>query len=677
MPNLIPVAPLELDPRNQGQIVEAAATQIFTASGGLINNFSAGSPALCLLEGQAFTNAEFLYWLNKLPNAFLATWLQHYCGIQRKTNGFAIVELTFTLSRQLSRPFLVFQNYRVRVPNLINQNNVSFVTQEELVIPAGSLTGSVLARCEDSGTVGNVAANTITQPESNLAFLQSVTNLASSSGGLDAETETETVSRAFFHTLSYRNPVSESDWVGVIKARLGLDTEVIVSRDKEAFIYYFYLLRSSPIPSLQLESLRLFLKQKTILGYDIVVENFKNQFIDIYLDVTDSQNSTSGSEILNFAKDSFRFRSQDKIQGIDLAALFAERFSYLDPNLESIEVYSTNTNSPSFSTTVSTQSFRYLVNDLFWDGVNYYAVLNNFNSVGDTFLDFVSDPILKTDFKLATLGFSIGTKIGGEVILESGNYYLVPATGYYNSVSELTLLVQGIYTAGDDLEQGKVYVDSGTNNLYCYIPQVNVPTQPNLTNLANCQAEGVVGSAFVSINSGTPTVSSGYTQSNDIIYYNLDVANVHDVSMLGTGHKYKSRYRAGQIILENNQYKYVYQDHSPHTNLGNNSIKSVVTSSVNNPVLNFVEDFIKDTDGVIYSTNVSNSDDSFLIDKESAGYFTRYSVFYPAESKVIKEGVEYSYQLRRAVVRYNGVISQSLQGILTPNTTYIDYKNRY
>ncbi|MGL5079286.1 MAG: baseplate J/gp47 family protein, partial [Waterburya sp.] len=427
MTNLLPLSPVELDPRNQGQIVEAAAQQIYTASGGLINNFSAGSPALCLLEGQAFTNAEFLYWLNKLPNAFLATWLQHYCGIQRKTESFATVNLVFTLSQPLARNFVVFKGYRVRVPNFINESSISFVTSSELVISAGDTTGIVQAVCEVSGTIGNVAANTILQPESNLAFLQSVTNPSAAGGGLDRETESETVSRAFFHTLSYRNPVTESDWVGIIKARTGLDTQVIVKPDRESFIYYFYLLKNIPLSPVQLTNIRSFLKQKMILGYDVVVDNFRDQYIDVYLEISDPDNSITGDEILSFLTQdvfltNFRFNFSDDVQGLDIASFFAEVFSYLRPNLDKIEVYSTYIDTAIAPTLTTNQTTKYSIGDLIWDGTNYYEVLQPFNSVGANFLDFVSDPILQTDFYLAINGFSVGNYIGGQIVLESGAY---------------------------------------------------------------------------------------------------------------------------------------------------------------------------------------------------------------------------------------------------------------
>jgi hypothetical protein len=71
MPNYAPLPPIELDPRNESELVAAAAQRVYEASGATINDFSSGSPIMALLEGQAFAQAELLSFANSFPESVL------------------------------------------------------------------------------------------------------------------------------------------------------------------------------------------------------------------------------------------------------------------------------------------------------------------------------------------------------------------------------------------------------------------------------------------------------------------------------------------------------------------------------------------------------------------------------------------------------------------------------
>lgn len=675
MPDLLPVAPLELDPRNQGQIVEEAIDQVFIASGGLINNFSAGSPALCLIEGQAFTNAEFLFWLNKLPNAFLATWLQHYCGIQRKTESSARVDLTFTLSQPLIRPFIVLKNYRARVPSIINNETVSFVTESELVIPAGSSSGVVSAKCEVSGVIGNVSAGSITQPESNLAFLASITNFNAASGGTDAEEESDTISRAFFHTLSYRHPVTSDDWTNIIKVRTGLDTQVYYYVDRSSLIHYFYLLKENDLSQTQLSSLQTFLQTKAPVNFEVVVANFLTQYVDVYLEVSDPNTLTSATTILNFLKqDVFlinsRFNFDNNIQGLDIASIFANQFSYIDPNLDKIEVYSTN---PDSSANLAIQrTTKYQAGDLLYVAPFLYPVLIDFDPIGSSFTDYISNS--NAVFRVALTSFVSGNLLAGTIYYIGNTYYQVPTNGYYSSFSQLIILVPSVYSPSSPLLSTELYISS-VDPTFTYQIVTDINTQDDLTTLILAQAANVVGTTPISVPLGVPSTNSGYVTSviDDAIYFNLTVVEVLPFSK---GHKYVPRYQIDTTILESGNYKYIYKDHTPNINKPYTSVFSVATTITNNYTTITTESFVKDLDGVIYQTNIANSNDVQLTDRELDGFFTRENKYYEPNSTVIKEGVQYAYRLRRAVLKYNGTISQTLFGVPLLSNTFVDYLNR-
>jgi hypothetical protein len=61
MPRYAPLPSVDLDPRNEAAIVQAASQRVYQASGQTLNDFSAGNPLAALLEGQAFAQGEHRY----------------------------------------------------------------------------------------------------------------------------------------------------------------------------------------------------------------------------------------------------------------------------------------------------------------------------------------------------------------------------------------------------------------------------------------------------------------------------------------------------------------------------------------------------------------------------------------------------------------------------------------
>ena len=89
-----PILPLQLDSRNTEALVRAIQTRIYLESNGTLNDFTPASPLSAIAEGQAFAQAELLYYLNNLPEAFSLQWLRQL-GIQRKLGSKALVEVSF------------------------------------------------------------------------------------------------------------------------------------------------------------------------------------------------------------------------------------------------------------------------------------------------------------------------------------------------------------------------------------------------------------------------------------------------------------------------------------------------------------------------------------------------------------------------------------------------------
>ena len=84
MPGYSPLPRIELDPRNEAELVKAAARRVYEASNSTLNDFSAGSPIMALLEGQAFAQSEFLQFANQFPESVLTEWIGPFLGAQRR-----------------------------------------------------------------------------------------------------------------------------------------------------------------------------------------------------------------------------------------------------------------------------------------------------------------------------------------------------------------------------------------------------------------------------------------------------------------------------------------------------------------------------------------------------------------------------------------------------------------
>jgi len=227
MPNYSPLPNIELDPRNEGELVQAAARRVYEASNATLNDFSSGSPIIALLEGQAFAQAEFLQFANQFPESVLVEWIGPFLGAQRRVGSGSIVDITFTITPRDDQ-FDVFPGYQVATdPNLTGGEAVTFVTTKRLVIPPGQTTGVVSAVSVFKNTDANVAPNTITRSVTSLAGVISVNNEQAAVGGQDPELLSE-VKERFFSLIRRRNPVSAEDWVDFFSDALGPGTSVTV-----------------------------------------------------------------------------------------------------------------------------------------------------------------------------------------------------------------------------------------------------------------------------------------------------------------------------------------------------------------------------------------------------------------------------------------------------------------
>ena len=239
MPSYAPLPNVLLDPRNEAELVQAAARRVYESSNSTINDFSSGSPIMALLEGQAFAQAELLQFANQFPESVLVEWIGPFLGAQRRTGSAAVVEITFTITGR-DQQFDVFPGFLLSSnPALTGGESISFATLERLVIPAGQTTGTVRAVSLFKSLGANVPAGTITRADTSLAGVTSVINVEAARGGQDPELLSE-VKERFFSLIRRRNPVSAEDWEDFFSDALGPGTAVtVLGRRSEQGTYLY------------------------------------------------------------------------------------------------------------------------------------------------------------------------------------------------------------------------------------------------------------------------------------------------------------------------------------------------------------------------------------------------------------------------------------------------------
>jgi hypothetical protein len=274
MVRYVPIPPVDLDPRNEREVVELSALKVFEASNGLLSDFSESSPIRAVLEGQAFAYNEFLSYFNQIPEALLIEWIGPFLGAQRRVGSSSFVTVTLTLSTPAEQPITIPTGFKVSTdPSKNNGILKEYVLIEPITIPRRTTSADGIFQCTTRGSQGNCLPNSISnfQP---ISGILSVTNKQAGYGGTDIETIQQTKER-FLSLIRRRVPVSESDWRGVFQDLFGINTTLFLEHGKAKNSVTFNVLK----PGLDLLSEKeLWLATDTIrnlvpMGYSYEVKN--------------------------------------------------------------------------------------------------------------------------------------------------------------------------------------------------------------------------------------------------------------------------------------------------------------------------------------------------------------------------------------------------------------------
>lgn len=200
-----PILPLQLDSRNTSALVRAIQTRMNLESGGELNDFTPASPLAAISEGQAFAQAELLYYLNNLPEAFSLQWLRQL-GIQRRIGAKALVDVTFYKVPGYNRVVMIPGGTKI-----FANNGLQYEILEEVRILESQDSITAICRSSKWGSAYNVGEGEINKIEKAFVGLDSLRNNTAAAGGKDLESLNSMKQRAF-EVLSRRNLTTASDF---------------------------------------------------------------------------------------------------------------------------------------------------------------------------------------------------------------------------------------------------------------------------------------------------------------------------------------------------------------------------------------------------------------------------------------------------------------------------------
>ena len=240
MPRYSPLPSVNIDPRNEAALVQAATQRVYEASGQTLNDFSASNPLAALLEGMSFAQGEFLFWANLLPQSILIEWLGPFLGAMRRLGTPSVARLVLTVPASNSVTNIPIGATFTSNANLTGAEEFTFVTDSTISIPAGETTANVTVASQFVGSIYNAPANSITGVGAINVPGLTATNPQPAQGGSDVETYQE-VQERFFTLIRRRNPVSAEDWKDFFIDFYGVGTQTSVQPNRPNQGTYNYL----------------------------------------------------------------------------------------------------------------------------------------------------------------------------------------------------------------------------------------------------------------------------------------------------------------------------------------------------------------------------------------------------------------------------------------------------
>lgn len=283
-----PILPLQLDPRNLIDLVRAIQTRINIESNGSITDFTPASPLSAISEGQAFAQAELLFYLNNLPEAFSIQWFRQL-GVQRIVGSRALATVTFYPAVGYTGAVIIPQNTK-----MYTSSGLTFVLTEQVILDPGAGSATGIVKSERWGSIYNVSENEINAIENRILGLRLATNLTPATGGRDTETIDEMKTRVF-ELMSRRNLTTSNDFENelrliapeaqIVKALTYEERFSLLSQDIGGIFIVAGDADGRPLPEATQKTVIRALKDKVVMGTSVSIIPPNITPIDLVIDI--------------------------------------------------------------------------------------------------------------------------------------------------------------------------------------------------------------------------------------------------------------------------------------------------------------------------------------------------------------------------------------------------------
>lgn len=182
-------------------------------------------------------------------------------GVTRKDAQAAVCTLKFTLSEKRASVTSIPQGTMASA-----SGQVYFATTEYAEIPAGQLSVEVPAACTVTGEVGNgYAAGTITTMIDRIGYVESVTNVNSTAGGADIESDESLADKIFLASSGFSVAGPTDAYAYFCKAHNSQIDDVYVDSPTPGSVVVYITMEGSKLPEeAVIEDLEEYLKNDQV-----------------------------------------------------------------------------------------------------------------------------------------------------------------------------------------------------------------------------------------------------------------------------------------------------------------------------------------------------------------------------------------------------------------------------
>ncbi len=196
---------------------------------------------------------------NILPNASLISWV-NYLGVIKKGATAARGTMTVVLEEAQPNDYIIPLGTR-----FIDENGLTFISTQEVVIPIGDTQADVSIECETGGSIGNVPANSIIHLYQNLPYVSEVYNAEPLAGGFDTELDQDTLDRGRQIIRTLYRAISNSDFENIAVDVSGISRAKAIE-DVGQVALYLLAADGTPANSQLIEQVIAYLEDKRSQG---------------------------------------------------------------------------------------------------------------------------------------------------------------------------------------------------------------------------------------------------------------------------------------------------------------------------------------------------------------------------------------------------------------------------